>query len=166
MRLGSRSLIAIIAGSLLASPTIPAAAAEDSCAAQYETVQMKTFHVVIQTPRKVYKIDNVVPINVEVTRPAHEDPLGQDQPIDPPVSEPAEGVNVGVGLQVGRSYLFGIGMTDADGKTSIRVPLPSYLPEGNVFARSLAWNILVNTTCLIVEEQGYTEERNFFRVTR
>ncbi|MFN2525912.1 MAG: hypothetical protein ABR505_06570, partial [Actinomycetota bacterium] len=96
--------------------------------------------------------------------PAHEDPLGQDQPMDPPASEPASDVTVGLGLQVGRTYLFGIGRTDDAGKATIRVPLPTYVPPGSVFARSLAWNELVNTTCLIVEEQGYTEQKNFFSV--
>lgn len=159
-------LVGVAIALLGALPSAPATASEDSCAVDYETMTLKTFHVVLKVAKKVYKVGDVVPVQVEVTRPAHEDPANQNQPIDPPASEPAPDVLVGLGLQVGRTYLFGIGTTDDEGKTTINVPLPDYVPAGKVFARSLAWNKLVDTTCLIVEEQGYAERTNFFTVKR
>ncbi len=158
-------LVAVLAGALVVLPG-PLAAEAGTCAVAYETVQLKTLHVVLKVEKKVYRVGNVVPVQAEVTRPAHEDPANQRQPIDPPVSQPAANVYVGLGLLVGRTYLFGIGTTDGEGKTTIRVPLPEYVPAGRVFARSLAWNKLVETTCLIVEEQGYTEEKNFFTIKK
>ncbi|HEX2240925.1 MAG TPA: hypothetical protein VHJ82_07290 [Actinomycetota bacterium] len=163
---GRKALIGLALGAICVLPLTPATAAEADCLAQYETLSLKTFHVVLTTPKKVYDVDDLVPVQVEVSRPAHEDPLGQNQPIDPPTSQPAEGVLVGIGLQVGRTYLFGIGTTDDVGKTTINVPLPEYVPAGKVFARSLAWNIVLDTTCLRVEEQGYAERKNFFTVRK
>ncbi|MFN2526671.1 MAG: hypothetical protein ABR505_10510, partial [Actinomycetota bacterium] len=113
--LGRKAAIVVLAAALMTPPLSPAGAAKQSCAAMFETVQLKTFHVVISTAKKVYRVGETVPIDIEVTRPAHEDPLGQDQPMDPPASEPASDVTVGLGLQVGRTYLFGIGRTDDAG---------------------------------------------------
>lgn len=168
MRLtGRKAVLGVLAGALLALPAAPAVAAgTNSCRTEFETVTLRTFNVVLKTPKKVYSIDDTVPVQITVTRPAHEDPAGQRQPIDPPVSQPAQGVYVGLGLQVGRTYLFGIGTTDDQGKATINVPLPDYVPAGKVFARALAWNVIADTTCLKVEENGYTERTNFFTVKK
>src|SRR5918999_3760457 len=102
---GRKALAGLALGALFVLPLETATADEAGCTVQFETVSLKTFHVVLTTPKKVYDVDDVVPVQVDVTRPAHEDPLGQDQQIDPPTSQPAEGVTVGIGLQVGRTYL-------------------------------------------------------------
>lgn len=136
-----------------------------SAACGVEIVPLTTLHLEIETTRPVYEVGESAVFNVVVSRPAHEDPLGQGIEIPPPHSFPAEDVPVGIGLMVDDVYLWGLGRTNGDGMTSIKVPLKSYTPEGIAQARAFAQKTLVDTPCLTVNEIGYRPLPDAFRVT-
>ncbi|MEA2447600.1 MAG: hypothetical protein QOK47_1237 [Actinomycetota bacterium] len=131
-----------------------------------ETVSLKTFYLVVKSDKKVYKIGDTAVIKVNVSRPADQDPLGNGIPIDRPTSQPAENVNVGIGLRVGDVFLFGHSMTDANGDASVKVKLEPWTPPGNAIADAFAWNIVQDTPCLRIEENGYQQAPNIFRVIK
>lgn len=135
-------------------------------AACAETVALKTFHLVVKGQKKVYKVGDTAKIEVMVTRPGHEDPAGLGIYQEPPESFPAENVNAGIGLRVGDVFLFGHSMTDAQGKAVVEVKLESWTPAGTAIADAFAWNTQVDTPCLRIEENGYQQKPNVFKVIK
>jgi hypothetical protein len=131
-----------------------------------EYITPVTLHVEIGKFKKQYKVGDVVKVPVTVTRPAEEDPLGLGVTFERPVTEPAEEVNVGVGISVGRVFLPGYGLTKADGTTTVSIKLENYTPAAMAHVRAFAYKEVVYTTCLIVEEQGYRDHPNAFKVTK
>ena len=125
---------------------------------------MHTFHVEMKAKTPVVKRKGVALINLTVTRPAKQDPLGAEQEIDSPHTEPAAGVNVGIGAFAGDVYLYGTSITNDKGKATIKIQVPSYTPKGKVAARALAQKEIVNTPCLVINEFGYTETPKLFTV--
>lgn len=130
-----------------------------------EYVTPVTFHVAIGSFKKTYAKGKKVKVTVTVTRPAEEDPAGLGVAFERPVTQPAEEVNVGVGISVGRVFLPGYGRTDARGKTTVPIKLERYVKPGVAHVRAFAYKEIVTTTCLTVEEQGYRDQQNAFRVT-
>lgn len=137
--------------------------ASPACA---ETVSLKTFNLIVSASKKVYKVGDTASIKVNVTRPAHEDPLGNGIPIDPPTTQPAANVNVGIGLRVGDVFLFGHSITDANGDAAVKVKLEPWTPTGSAIADAFAWNIVQDTPCLRIEENGYQQSPNIFKVIK
>ncbi len=131
-----------------------------------ETVVLRTYHVVLKPTKKSYRVGETAVIRALVTRPAHEDPAGLGQEIDPPRSFPAEGANVGIGVRVGDVFLFGFAVTDADGKANIEVDILPYTPAGKAFVDGFAWKRQAEAPCAAVEENGYTYAPGLFTVTR
>ena len=131
-----------------------------------EVVSLRTYHLVVEADKPSYKVGDTAVINVTVTRPAHEDPLGQGIPIDPPESFPAEEVNVGIGLRIGDVFLFGHALTDAEGLAKVKIDIKSYTPAGKASADAYAWKTVQETPCAKVEENGYTSKPDLFRVFR
>jgi len=164
--------IAILAGLFAFAPVSSAAACSRANvrsmlrSGAIEVVSLRTFHLEVKPDKKVYRVGDTAKINVTVTRPAHEDPAGLGIPIDPPMSFPAEDVNVGIGLRVGDVYLFGYSRTNADGLAVVKVPIKSYTPAGKAMADAYAWKTVVDTTCAKVEENGYRQLPNLFTVLR
>ena len=158
----SKGLIAVTA-CLAAMIVVAPSSAAPACA---ETIVLKTFHLVVESDKKVYKVGDTAKINVTVTRPAHEDPAGQGIPIDPPQSEPAEAIDVGIGLRVGDVFLFGHSITNAEGKASVKVRLEPWTPPGNAIADAFAWHVIQDTPCLRIEENGYQQKPNIFQVVK
>lgn len=154
--------LAALAGAALSM--LPPAASAAPCGS--EVIPLTTFHLDITIPKRSYAVGQSAVFNVTVTRPAHEDPLGQGIEMPPPHSSPAEGVPVGVGLIVDDVYLWGLGRSDAQGKTRIKVPLKSYTPAGMAQARAFAQRTVVDTPCLTINEIGYRPMPDAFRVTR
>lgn len=152
----------IVAVATLAFPTLPASA---SPCGGIEVVSLTTFHLDIAPAKPVYEVGQTAVFNVTITRPAHEDPAGQGIEVPPPRSFPAADVPVGIGLVVEDVYLWGLGRTDAAGKTSIKVPLRSYTPAGVAQARAFAQKTVVDSPCLTVNEIGYRPMPDAFRVT-
>ncbi len=167
--------VAILASFLAVAPAAaaPAPCGSDTRHARRhssgsETITFRTFHVVMKTDKKVYRVGEVAKIHITVTRPAHEDPLGQGIPMDPPRSFPAEGVGVGVGLSIGRYFYIPAFAPDTDenGKTVAKVKLPPWTPEGKALADGYAEEVVQETPCLTIKEDGYRQEPNFFRVIK
>ncbi len=153
-------LVLALVANLLQFTVIPAARA---CA---ETVIVYSFHVEISSPGKAYRIGQVAKIDVKVTRPNDEDPLGLGVPLSPPMEENVEGANVGVGLQVGDVFLPGYALTKEDGVAHVKIKLEPWTQPGSADVRALAWLETADGGCLIVEEQGFAQEDNLFVVTR
>jgi hypothetical protein len=132
-----------------------------------ETLSLKTLNLDYKSDKKIYKIGSIAEIKVNVTRPAKEDPAGQGIPMDRPYVEPAEGITVGVGLSIGRVFLPGAAITDANGDALVRIKIESYAPAGQWADVSVyAWNVLQETPCLTVQEYGYSTAPRMFRTTR
>ena len=124
-----------------------------------ETATLRTFHLEVEQPKKTWKIGETAVINVTVTRPANEDPLGEGEPMpwtERPYIEPAPGAIVGVGLHIGRVFLPGAAITDENGLAKVRIKIENYAPAGKVVDASVyAWRVLQETQCLTVQEDGY-----------
>ncbi|HVF53657.1 MAG TPA: hypothetical protein VNC78_08645 [Actinomycetota bacterium] len=168
--LGSVAAACLLIGALAvpASATPAPASAPLPCGASggMEIVQLRTFYVDVQIPKKTYRVGQTAIFNMTVTRPAHEDPLGNGIPVDPPQSEPAEGVSIGVGLIIDDVYLFGLGVTDTEGKSSIKVKLKSYTPAGMAQARAFAKKNVADSPCLVIDEIGYRPMPDAFKVIK
>jgi hypothetical protein len=175
-----RSISILAAGSLLVGASIALAPSASACGAQMtrrevframrsgdlarsggamETATLRTFHLEVKQDKKVYKIGDIAKIDVNVTRPANEDPLGEGTPMpwtDRPYVQAAEGAIVGVGLHIGRVFLPGAALTDANGDAKIRIKIENYAPANTVIDASVyAWRIVQETQCLTIQEDGY-----------
>ena len=166
-----RTLVLVAALSLtsvlLPASPVGAAQSNEQCAAMKEMVTPVTLHVDIKKfPKKTYKVGDVVKVKVEVTRPAEEDPVGLGVASERPYVQPAEGVSVGVGVSVGRVFLPGYGLTKADGTTTVMIKLENYTPAAMAHVRAFAYKEVLYTTCLTVEEQGFRDAPNAFKVVK
>ena len=153
----------LIGASLVATTLTATAPSASACAMEYITPT--TLHVDIGPFKKTYKKLDVVKVEVTVSRPAEEDPVGLGIGFDRPVSEPAPEVNVGVGISVGRVFLPGYGFTDENGRVVVPIRLERYTPAKTAYVRAYGYKTLVETTCLTVEEQGFGTIPEAFKVT-
>jgi hypothetical protein len=132
-----------------------------------EQVSLLTLNLEVAEPKATYKIGETAEIEVTVTRPAKEDPLGNGIPMDRPYVEPAEGVIVGVGLHIGRVFLPGAAITDAQGVAKIKIKIESYAPVGQWADMSVyAWKVAYETTCATLQEYGYQSLPRQFKTTK
>lgn len=154
------SLLAAGAMLLAAAPGASAAAPSAGCS---EVVSLKTFHIEVGKLRSSYRLGETVKIPIVVTRPAHEDPAGQGIPVDPPASEPAEGVSVMGIARIGDGLLYDSATTDADGKASLRIRIRK-IPRGSADLEIEAKKIAVETPCATVQEAAKLEIEDSFRV--
>ena len=168
---------ALVAASLVVPPATASSAAPAPCSPRQarsllrsgkamEVVSLRTFTVEMKADKPSYAIGDIARVNFTVTRPAQEDPAHLGVPFDPPQSFPAEGVNVGLGLRVGEVFLFGHGVTDAEGKAQVKVEIKDYTPAGTAIGDGFAWNVLHESVCARVEETGYVNVPKLFKVTR
>lgn len=166
--MGKSSWIVALALAAALLPASVSAAKSKGCAGgnAMEYITPVTLHVDIKKFPKQYKVGDVVKVAVLVTRPAEEDPLGLGVTFERPVTEPAGEVNVGVGISVGRVFLPGYGLTKEDGTATVLIKLEKYVPAAMAHVRAFAYKEVVYTTCLIVEEQGYRDRPNAFKVTK
>ena len=171
-RLGGAAIAIAIAAVL---PVSPAGAAPVPCrdgalrmlrGDARETIRVRTFYIDAKTQAESYRIGSRAKIDVLVTRPAHEDPLDLDVEYEPPASLPAENVIVGLGVHVGDVFIPGFSRTNAEGKATISMKLPRYVKPGTASITVYAWNILHESPCLRIEEDGYMTYPEAFEVTR
>ncbi len=123
-----------------------------------------TFHVAIKPFKKAYRRGDTVKVDVTVTRPAEEDPMGLGVGTERPASVPASDVNVGVGVSVGRVFLPGYGRTNDAGKANVAIKIEKYAPRAVAHVRAFAYKEVFSSPCLTVEEQGFASRDNAFRV--
>ena len=153
-----------LSASFLLSLSASAPAAPAGC----ELVTVKAFHIEAKVERPVYLAGEKAVIHTTVTRPAREDPAGQGIELDPPQEEPASDINVGVGVDVGGAWLFGLGVTNEKGKTDLAVDLDldSRTDGGEATANIYAWRDIVQTPCLTIREFGFRTYEDLFRVVK
>lgn len=151
----------------------PASASQLRCASYardvmrhgMEQVQLKTLHLEVSPAKESYRIGEVAKFKALVTRPAKEDPAGQGIPMERPYVTPAEGVNIGVGLLFnGDVFLPGFGITDEDGKVTLKVKIMNYVKPGTVHASFFAWKSMVDAPCLRVDESAFLPFPDIIRV--
>jgi hypothetical protein len=158
--------IALLAAVALIGTLFTAAPATAVPCGNIETVALKTFYIEAKAAKKVYKVGQTAVINVNITRPSDQDPAGMGIPMERPVTEPAQDVNVGIGVRVGDVFLFGYGLTDAKGNAAVKVKIESWTPAGTAIADIFAWLIQADTPCLRIEENGYRQNPRAFKVVK
>lgn len=129
-----------------------------------ERVNVLAFHIQAKPDRPVYVRGEKAIIHATVTRPAHEDPAGGGNEIDPPGSQPAEDIYVGTGVHVGDDYVFGFGVTDEKGKAELEVKIDDDGDKGEADVDIYAWKDAVRTPCLTIREYGYRHYKDMFRI--
>jgi len=160
---------ALLLGTALAS-TGAAEGGLDRCggSAGRNEYKFETFHVEYEFERKLYVVGETVSVKVNVTTPAKKDPLGEGipLPIERPFAEPVEGALVGVGLQIGRVYLPGGALTDANGDATVQIKLESYTPRNRwVDAQIYASKERASdpADCAVIVDYGYAVAPRAFR---
>ena len=158
-------IVAALTTTLL--PLSGSQATADSCASKLEYLTLNSLHVDAGRLKRSYRRGDVMTLKVRVSRPSENDPVGLGVSMDRPVSNAAENVNVGVGVSVGRVFLLGYGLSNEEGKTTVRVKIERYTPVNKVaHVQVYAYYEQANTPCLVIEEQGYEAIPNAFRVKR
>jgi hypothetical protein len=157
--------LALLGTSLLA-PGAATAGAACGGSARREEYKFKTFHIEYDIGKKLYAVGQTVSVDVNVTRPAKEDPLdeGIPLPIERPVTEPVEDAVVGVGFQIGRVYLPGGSMTDEEGNATVAIKIESYTPRNTWADASIyAFKTLLEIPCYKFVEYGHALVPRAFR---
>lgn len=126
---------------------------------------VNTFHVEAKARKKTYRLGSTAIIDMKVTRPAHEDPAGEDNQFDPPMSQAAENVNVSVGVYLGDFYMYGVGTTDENGEATLKVKLNPKADPGMARGEAAARAFYNRGGCPDIEEEGYAQYGKFFTAT-
>jgi hypothetical protein len=151
-------------GSLLAAPASATTSNPAGAACASAVLVLRSLHITAVPSKKTVKPGEKFTVDVTVTRPAHEDPLGNGVAFDPPTTVPAEDVTVGLSVWVGeRTYFWQIGLTDAEGKDTLRLKVPANAETGEALASASARHWIKND-CPDILEDGYTNYLNFVTV--
>ena len=151
-------------GSLLAAPASAGTSGGAETACSSAALVLRTLHVEATPSKTKVRPGDKFTVDVTVTRPAHEDPMGQGLEFEPPASLPAEGVTVGLSVWVGeRTYFLQIGMTDANGKDTLKLKVPANAESGKALASASARN-WIKSDCPDILEDGYTNYLNFVTI--
>lgn len=160
-----RRMLNALALALVASVVPTAALAPAAAHCGGETYVLEDLQLWVKAKKPSYSIGDTAMVEVTVRRPADHDPLGQG--IDwgePPYSEPAANINVGIGVQVNDVFLPGYNITNEQGIAIVPVKIEPWTRPGTAMASILAWNKLHENPCLTIEEQGYTAHPKLFKV--
>ena len=164
-----KKLLALVAalglvGSLLAAPA--SATSSGAACSSGAVLVLRSLHITAVPSKKVVKPGEKFTVDVTVTRPAHEDPVGNGITFEPPMSVPAEDVTVGLSVWVGeRTYFWQIGLSDAEGKETMTLKVPANAEAGKALAAASARHWIKND-CPDILEDGYTNYLNFVTVKR
>ena len=166
-----RPAIAALAAVLIAvllpsSPVQAAAACSGRSASGGMVTRLRTFTVTAKPLKPKYRLGTTAKIEVTVTRPGEEDPFGNGVPLNSPTALPAEGVDVAVGLYRGNFYMYGVGVTDENGKATVSVKLNPVAPPGNVIGEIGARAYYNRGGCPDIEEEGFAYYPQFFKATK
>ena len=151
-------------GSLLAAPASANTSGATGAACSSAVLVLRSLHVVATPSKTKVKPGDKFTVNVKVTRPAHEDPVGQGLEFEPPASLPAADVTVGLSVWVGeRTYFWQVGMTDANGEDTLKLKVPASAESGKALASASArhW---VKSDCPDILEDGYTNYLDFVTI--
>jgi hypothetical protein len=162
-RLGGLFLVPALVAGLLSAPAAAEPQGSSECSS---VVKLDDLHIEAVPSTKRVNRREVFTVEVTVTRPAHHDPL--DQGIEwgePPVSLPAKDVTVGIAIWVGEHTLpfWQIGLTDAEGKDTLRlkVPAKSEYGEGLAAVSARHW---IKQDCPDILEESFRYYPGFVKV--
>ena len=160
------SIAVALLATFLAAPIASATPTTGSNACSSAVLVLRTLHVEAVPSKKVLKPGDTFSVDVTVTRPAREDPVGQGIEFESPVSVPAEGVTVGLSVWVGeRTYFWQVGMTDAEGKETLKLKVPANAELGEALA-SVSARHWIKNDCPDILEDGYTNYAPFVTIKR
>ena len=150
----------MVAG-LVAAPAAPASG--EPCASE---LYFRTLHVeAVPSKRKVTRGERFT-VAITVTRPAHEDPLGQGIRFEPPMSLPAADIPIWISIWVGDwTYFWDVGITDENGEATLHLKVPRDSEYGWAFATAAGEKYQTNICPEIIEE-GYSYYTDFVKVVR
>lgn len=172
-KLGMRRAILLITTGLLLSTTLASTGAAervDRCgeSSRRNEYRFETFHVEYEIDKKLYSLGETVSVKVNVTTPAKQDPVGEGipLPIERPLVDRVEGALVGVGIYIGRVYLSGGALTDADGNATVDIKLERYAPRNTwadvgIYASKTAFEDPAQ--CVVIVEYGFKSVPRAFR---
>lgn len=166
-----RRLILAATAAITGLALLPGAASPALADCGAETIYARMYHVEVDDLKPTYRIGEKVTFNITLTTPAHEDPVGLGQPLDPPASQPAQDVQVYVAMFVGpagrESFLYGVGNSGSEGKASLSVKLKKYVRPGPAHVRVYAEKYIAQNvaSCFSIVFFGDKQMPNAFRVT-
>ena len=147
---------------LLATPVGAATTSETGCGGA--VLVLRTLHIEAHPSKKIVHPGDKFTVHVKVTRPAHEDPLGNGVTFEPPTSLPAKDVIVGLSVWVGqRTYFWQVGQTDENGEDVMTLKVPRNAESGKAIASASARNWIKND-CPDILEDGYTNYLDFVTI--
>ena len=161
-------LIAPLAALTLLSTLLaaPASAAATGTGCGGAVLVLRTLHVVATPSKTKVRPGEKFTVKVKVTRPAHEDPLGNGVEFEPPASVPAEDITVGLSVWVGeRTYFWQVGITDANGVSVLKLKVPNNSESGEALA-SASGRHWIKNDCPDILEDGYTNYFDFVTIVR
>ena len=162
----ARNLIKLLAALTMLASIFVATPAASATGCGGGVLVLRSLHVVAEPSKTKVKPGEKFTVDITVTRPAHEDPVGQGLEFEPPASVPAEGVTVGLSVWVGeRTYFWQVGLTDAEGKNTMTLRVPKNAEAGKALASASARHWIKND-CPDILEDGYTNYLNFVTVIR
>lgn len=151
-------------GSLLAAPASAGTSDTTETACSSAVLVLRSLNVVATPSKTKVKPGEKFTVDVTVTRPASEDPVGQGVTFEPPMSVPAENITVGISVWVGkRTYFWQVGVTDAEGKDTLTLKVPAGSESGKALA-SVSGRRWIKSDCPDILEDGYTNYVNFVTV--
>jgi hypothetical protein len=155
--------VVVCALAMLLAPVGPVSALP-VCA--HTTQVVKTFTVKAKTPKKTYRVGQIVPVTVTVTRPGKEDPADLGVPMPDGVGLPVEDANVTLGLYAPVGFPVGAyGKTNADGKVVLKVKAAAKLVRSFVLeARADKRYMTSPVGCVDPVEEGTVTQHEPFDV--
>lgn len=153
------TLLTFVMGAVMvgcASSTPPAAF--DDCAEE----SLPTLAVKTRVTKNAYRPGEVATFKVRVMRSAQTDEHGDGASRE---VGPAEGAEVTIGVTVKDVTLGAGGITDEDGRATVKMTLKRYVPAGvaDVIASATAESVDVHC---VPNESGHVEKPDLFRVIR
>ncbi len=156
--------VAAAAVATLLVPVASPATAGPCSGSRMETLTLRNFRIEAKPVRKTFPSGGTAVLDVTVTRPGEQDPAGMGIPMDGVDPMPAENINVGAGMMINDVFLPGFGITDANGKAKVKISIERYAKTGPADIALYAWNVIQETPCLRVEENGFRAYPAMFTV--
>ena len=124
---------------LLVPSGAPLVGASEASACADISAPLHNFKVEAKWQKPKAKIGSVAKMDVYVERTAETDPVtGMPYPNGRPMDEPVADVSVGVGLLVDEVFFAAGGVTDAEGKVTVKVKIESYAKPDTGITRVFA----------------------------
>lgn len=105
------------------------------------SLALRNFKVEAKWVKSTVKVGDTARLQVLVTRTADEDPItedGEPYPTGRPMEEPVEDVVLGLNMLVGNVFLTGDGVTNAEGKSEVKIKIKTIAKPGTGTSRLYA----------------------------